>query len=429
MQRYRAQLESIQQDREGLKAKDGMFGKVRAILFFLALVFWLVGYGFDGVRAAGWIGWFFFAAFIAAVVANEPVRDRLAELTRHRSVVQRLIARLNRDWEQLATKSLTKQLAEIELPAHGRDVAGDLDLLGRASLFHLVSMAATTPGIRTLALWLAGPADAAIAVERAEAVNAIAPLREERLRFFTLAREVGDSTGDPDQFVGWATSTPWLAQRQWLCSWAKVSTIIAGVFVGGLVVGGFGFLSADLFRFCLYGAIVLMVINLLITTMMLGPAHAIFSIAMANRQAVSNYQEIFSAASWLPESKRPGSESFLTRIRSTMLEGERSATAGMQQLQKIASAGGLRQSAATFLIYLPLQCLTLWDVKVLQRLEAWQVQHADVIAQWFAALGELESLVSIAALRDDYPGWATQSFRQFPSDIPCCLIQHGWRTT
>ena len=49
LDRYRAQLESIGDDREQLKRKDRQFGKVRVLLFFLALLFWLVGYGFDGV--------------------------------------------------------------------------------------------------------------------------------------------------------------------------------------------------------------------------------------------------------------------------------------------------------------------------------------------------------------------------------------------
>ena len=81
------------------------------------------------------------------------------EFIRHRSVVRRLVARLERDWDRLSTKASAKSLAEVELPGHRRDVASDLDLLGNASLFHLVSMAATTPGIRTLANWLAGPAE------------------------------------------------------------------------------------------------------------------------------------------------------------------------------------------------------------------------------------------------------------------------------
>ena len=427
--RYRGQLESIEQQRDQLKRKDRIYGKIRACLFFLALLFWLVGYGFDGVPGAGWIGWGVFALFFVAVIANEPIRDRLDELRRHRGVIDRLIARLERNWQRLATKALTKQLAEVDLPRHQRDVAGDLDLLGKASLFHLVSMAATTPGVRTLASWLAGPAIASVAKERAQAVEAIAPLREERLRFFTLARQVGESTGDPDRFVQWATGQPWLDRRPWLPVWAKISWVLAGLLIAGLVVAGLGILPVTVFRVCLYSVIALMVLNLLITTFVLGPAHEIFSIAMANRQAVNHYQEIFAAASWLPEPSDSNSstthDGFLQRIRHTMLDGERSAAAGMSRLQSIAAAGGLRQSAATFLLYLPLQCLGLWDVGVLRRLEKWQKEYASNVADWFESLGELESLVSIAALRDDYPSWKMPDWNDDPATGKIAAVAVG----
>ncbi|MGI9470872.1 MAG: MutS family DNA mismatch repair protein [Rubripirellula sp.] len=406
LERYRAQLQSIDDQRALLNIKDRQFGKVRVVLFFAALVFWLVGYGFDGMPYVGWIGWAALALFFVVVTVNEPLRDKLDELRRHRSVIQRLIARLERDWDRLSNKALAKQLAEVELPGHRRDVASDLDLLGNASLFHLVSMAATTPGIRTLANWLAGPAEAADAKQRWAAVDALAPLRDERLRFYTLARQVADSTGDPEHFIEWAVGPAWLAERKWLSTWAKISTAIAIILILVAIVSALGLLTATTFRWSLIGLAALIGINLTLTAAMLGPAHAIFAIAMANRRAVNDYEEIFSTAKWLPESNDVSPDGFLRRIRGTMLDSDRSAVAGMRALQKVASAGGLRQSAGTFFLYLPLQCLTLWDVRVLKRLEDWQAEYAPFVAGWFEALGQLESLVSVAALRDEYPSWS-----------------------
>ncbi|MCG8649661.1 MAG: DNA mismatch repair protein, partial [Pirellulales bacterium] len=324
------------------------------------------------------------------------------ELRRHRSVIGRLIARLERDWGTLASKGLTRQLAEIELPGHRRDVASDLDLLGKASLFHLVSMVGTTAGIRTLAHWLSGPAVAAVAQERASAIETLAPMREERLRFYTLSRQVGESTGDPDRFVQWATGRPWLESRRPLVVWSQISALLAAVLIGMVVLAGFRLLPAFWFRSGLIGLFLLTVVNLLLTAAVLGPAHAIFSIAMANRRAVDDYQEIFAAAAWLP--RNAGGS--LAEIRQVLLDGPKSATAAMRAMRKVAAAGALRQSAGTFLLYLPLQCFALWDVRVLRRLEKWQADYRDEVTAWFDALGQLESLLSLAALRDEYPGWA-----------------------
>ncbi len=175
--------------------------------------------------------------------------------------------------------------------------------LGRASLFHLVSMTATAPGIRTLAQWLAGPAEATTARQRASAVETLAPLRDQRLRFYTLARQISETAGDPDHFVQWATGKPWLAERRWLVVWSTISAVISILLVIGVLLGGLGIVPAAVFRFSLIAIGILIAINMGLTAAMLGPAHAIFSIAMSNRRAVNDYQEIFSAASWLPSGR------------------------------------------------------------------------------------------------------------------------------
>ncbi len=391
-------------------AKDRTLGKFRVALFLAAIIFWIVGYTPDGIEGAGLIGWLALMAFFVVATLNEPIRDSIDELKRHRSVFERLIARLNRDWDTLATKRLTHQLALVELSGHRREVAGDLDLLGRASLFHLVSMAATAPGIKTLATWLAGPAIAKVAIQRARAVDSLAPMREERLRFYTLARQVGESTADPEHFVEWATGDAWLRDRRWLMIWAKVSVALSVLLIVGLVVISVAQLSMFVFKVCVAILVGLIAINLLITTTVLGPAHQIFSIAMASRRMIRDYEEIFAAARWLPNPDDDDRDGFLKRIRDTMVDGDRSAVDGMRELQKVAAAGGLRQSAGTFLLYLPLQAFGLWDVWVLKRLEDWQAKYRDRVAQWFDGLGELEALVSIAALRDEYPLWASATW-------------------
>ncbi|TWU42881.1 MutS family DNA mismatch repair protein [Novipirellula artificiosorum] len=405
LDRYRTQLQQIEAARSLLKIRDRKFGTARVVLFLLAIVFLFLGTHFGGMPSAWPIGWIALAGFLTTVILNEPVRDQLESLRRERSVVRRLIARIERDWQRLATATLSRQLSEIELPTAQHDVATDLDLLGKASLFHLVSMTATTPGIRTLASWLTGPAIAAEAIPRTRAIETLAPLREERIRFYMLSRKVAESSGDPDRFASWAGGERWLESRRWLSIWANVSAILAGVFFVGVLASVLGISAAGNPKLHLAGLIGLGFINLLMTSIMLGPAHSIFSIAMASRSAVADYAELFDAAHELPVDDANGEMSKLGQIRDTLLTGERSAAEGMRSLQKVASAGSLRQSAATFLVYLPLQAFALWDVRVLHRLEQWQQQYGDVVSNWFEALGQFESLVSLAALRDEYPQW------------------------
>ena len=95
--------------------------------------------------------------------------------------------------------------------------------------------------------------------------------------------------------------------------------------IAALLISGFGLLPRDVFRLSLIGIGALIALNLGLTAAMLGPAHAIFSIAMSNRRAVDDYEEIFSAARWLPESQQRDGSGSLSRIRDRMVDGERSA--------------------------------------------------------------------------------------------------------
>ena len=413
--RYQIELESIDARIVNLEERDRKYGHLRVTLVLVAIVLWVASIDISG---AGWLGTLAFAAFFIVAILNEPLRDKIQELRRNRSVVERLIARIERDWERLATKRVMKQLDAVSLPPHRADTASDLDILGRASLFQLVSMAATMPGVRTLCEWLTGPAVANDALARSAAVAVLAPLREQRIRFYTLARQIDESTGDPDQFVEWATGEPWLTGHPILLRWPKISATISMVCFAMAFIGFVGIAPIFLAKIGLVFLAMILVINIAITTLMLGQAHQVFSIAMSSRRAVDDYLEIFSAGETLREvaGEKGQDATLLNRLYQTLCGNEHSAVTGMKELATVARAGGLRQSAGTFLIYLPLQAFTLWDVLVLDRLEAWQAKHADHVRQWFEALGELESLMSIAALRDDYPTWTDPTWLPVDAD-------------
>lgn len=403
-ERYQSRIEQIDERRAAIEKIDAKFGFVRVILFFLAITTGLFAAFADVGMWVGIAGILAFVAFLVVVVLNEPYRDKLEEIKQQRGVIRRLCSRVDRNWEKLDSKKSTEQLAAVPLTEEQKDLCDDLDLLGRVSLFHFVSMAATTPGIRTLAQWLAGTAEETAATERAQAVRSLAPLRDQRIRFYTLAREIGGSSGDPDEFVRWAGDKPWLKSRMWLMTWANLSLLVAAVMVIAIVGSALGILPPVSAKIAGLGLVGLATVNMILTSVMLGPANAIFSVAMSSRQSVANYQELFGAAENLPESES-GESGMLAQIRSAILDGDHSARAGMADLQSIAKAGSMRQSALTFFPYVVFQAFGLWDVRVLKRLEAWQARYANDVQRWFTALGELEALMSVAAIADEYPEW------------------------
>ena len=70
-------------------------------------------------------------------------------------------------------------------------------------------------------------------------------------------------------------------------------------------------------------------------------------------------------------------------------------SAQMRRLQSWTSSAELRQQ---FLFYIAVNPLTLWDLHVLRGLDAWNARVGRRTADWFAALGELEALCSLATL-------------------------------
>ena len=401
-QHYSQRLASLTVERDGLKRVDRRWHIARGLTFFGGIGLLLLGYLADEATAIAWVGWFALAAFLVVVTLHQRVRDQLEEIRRYRSVLRRLLARLERRWDRLPVwKPADAWLAESGISA---DVADDLDLFGRGSLFQLVSVAATGPGLRTLAGWLGGPADSEAAEARAEAVATLAPLREVRERFYVLARRAADGTAQPDRFVQWATGGGYLATRRWLQWWARLAPlVIVLAAVAGLLWGGQLALGVSTGA---WAAAAVLLVNLLITMLHIGPIHDVFSVALSGRGDVAGYAELFATAQRLPESPPQLAEIRRQLIGDANDPQAQGGLTALSQLQRTASYAAMRQSGVLFIPYLLLQGLALWDVHVLAALERWQDRYRQQAAGWFEALGALEALASLAALRDEYPAWA-----------------------
>ncbi len=404
--RYQLLLDESGKRLEDLRGRDARFAIIRLVLFAAALA--VLGFTFFAQTGFwGWVvGFGLLFAFLVAAILNEPIRDAIADESRGSAVTKRLLARIRRDWDALDWKSTRSKLKTVEMPEHQQDVADDLDLLGRCSLFQFVSMAGTTIGVRTLAGWLTQPADRDIAVARRKAIEQLSPLTEQRFRFYSLASHVGEGTGDPDEFIRWSQGGSWIDKNRWVPAWANVSAVLAAASLSILIISRLDWVATEIAKGALWTLVGVAVINVVVTSVMLGPVHQIFSIAMASRQSVDEYRELFSAAEWLrPDGQAPSADR-LQHLHQILLDDpDQSAKIGMNSLDRVAAAGSLRTSASTFLLYLPLQAFCLWDIRVLRKLESWQQTYAKSVPLWFDAFGELEALMSLAAVVDENPDW------------------------
>ena len=90
-----------------------------------------------------------------------------------RAIQEEALARIDRRWGDLPMPWVP------DVPAD-HPYAGDLDIVGRASLFQLLDTTATRMGRESLAAWLLAPADPTVATARQGAVAELAPLLDLR---------------------------------------------------------------------------------------------------------------------------------------------------------------------------------------------------------------------------------------------------------
>ena len=391
---YETQLELIAAKLAEMQTRSRRMVWVRTGLFFTAAIGLLLGYA--GVENRGSLllaGWLAAAGFMVAIVWHEHLRLKLDELVSHQYLFQRLLARLNRDWEALAPQRLLPEFSDLAF-------TDDLDVGGHASLLQLLNLAGTLPGRRTLQSWLTQVPDWNAVTERQKAVLALRDKRALRLAIIKTVTASSDGTEDVYGLPKWAEEPRWLPRHRVAhsLSWIGPALVIGGVCT--LVLGvwnesktiansGAMFLGAGF------------LVNLLVTIFWGSWIHDIFLRVTGQHRAVHQFSGVFQAFEHLP-----ADDGLLDGIRQVSTEGPRSAVVGFQKLLWVVRLANLQRDPMLYIVYLALQLALMWDYRVLEVLERWQMQFGSAVGDWFDALGRCEAIVSGATLSDEYPEWA-----------------------
>jgi hypothetical protein len=389
---YAERRDRFAADERRLARKSFRFSVVRGALFlaFVAGLIWIL----LNASYAGWEHWIGTAVPLVIFLAVLPAHDRVvAEMGRFaalRRLNEQALARLDRDWPALPMP--------FPPPAPLGDassVARDLDLFGRASLFHLLGTAHTPGGRATLGRWITEPAPYEEIVLRQQAVAELAPEVElrQQLEVRTLPMEPGEKPGerksppDVEPLLRWAEGEPWLLRRPWLIWLAR---LLAPATVFCAVAGLLGYFPSWPF-------ILLFSINLSLSHLLLGKVMGIFDRISARERDFQLYGEAMELAV-----SRPYNGTWLQGIARTLTAQGTPAHRWMDLLHRRLELSDIRHSA---LLHFPLQTLLLWDFHVLELLERWQRGAGPHARGWLAALGELEAASALAGLRQDNPGW------------------------
>ena len=328
--------------------------------------------------------------FVASYISHGRVDQALRRASELLAINQEGLWRLQRDWERLPLRQPKDDPGAPERSNVGaleRSTAFDLDLLGHASLQHLLSSPATPVGLATLRDWLLAPAAPAVARERQGAVAELAPLIELRDQFALRGRLLGSAQRDYERFLGWAERAPWLHGHGWLLAAARVLPLVTLVLAA---LQAAGLTSRPLWLAGIAAGLAL--------TQTIGRAVDREIDAVAERQEVfATYAELLGLV---------GEQTFevpaLRSLQADMSAGGLRAAAQMRRLSRLLALADLRG----WMFFYPVQLATLWNVHVLWLLERWRRDAGIRARRWLAALGEFEALAALATLAHDHPSWA-----------------------
>ncbi len=350
---------------------------LRLLLFVLALIGTGVGVWRGGalpfaLAAAS------FAGFLAAVVAHTRLgraRQREAELV---AINEEGRWRLQRDWARLPLRQ------PADTPSH--PYATDLDLVGHASLQHLLNTTATPVGQRTVQRWMLDPAPPDAVRPRQRAVAELAPRNDLRDELALRGRLMGNTQGDYEAFTRWASGPTWLLPQP-LLVWASRILPLVTIVTWALWM-------TDLLRVPIWAPLVF--INLVLTLTVGRHVDERLDQVSARQRVFRAYAELFALLSAADVASPE-----LVRLQAALTAGNLRADAQMRRLGRIMAFADFR----LFLLFLPVQLATLWTFHVLWALERWQLVAGQQVGGWLAALGEVEALAALATLKHDHPEW------------------------
>ncbi len=340
-----------------------------------AAVLWLAG-------TLGSVAWFVVLLADHAGVLQE--KERVEGLRR---INTQALARLERDWSKLTLPVV---------PAFAKDsvLAGDLDLFGHGSLFHLLGTTGTPQGRHALGSWLvAPPANVAEAIPaRQAAIRELATeldLRQELELAAAALHTAGSTASDP--FLSWAASEAFLLPRPWLVWTTRLLPVLLLTAVGLFFAQRIGVFLPTLILIARWG----------LTWRYGGQVRRRLDQVSSKQSGLRGYGALFARlAKWQPAA--PLSVDLHQRLHG--------AAAAVDHLETLAGLAAIRTTPASPLA----QWLFMWDFHTLFLMERWQQRHGALVRGWFEALGEVEALAALSVLAFDEPDWVFPVFTDEP---------------
>ena len=272
----------------------------------------------------------------------------------------------------------------------------DLDIFGKDSLYQWTACAGTDAGRKSLARRLSTglPGTGDIRSVQ-EAILELSPMIDFRQDLQAAGTDISGKNPGGDRLFAWAEGRPAAVRRpliRLLCIALPALTALS-------IAGAFA-----LPRITMHFPLALMLLQLGITVLQGRKAHREFSLAESCHREIGAYRNLLGIIE-KEEFRCP----CLRDLRGEIdVPGGKTASGEITRLEGIIDFMNLRFSS----LHLFINMITLWDCHCLLALERWRSRSGDRLRGWIGAIGEFESLSSLALIAHDNPGWAMPLLRE-----------------
>jgi hypothetical protein len=144
--------------------------------------------------------------------------------------------------------------------------------------------------------------------------------------------------------------------------------------------------------------------------------YRVFDSASMGSRALERYSALLTLAC----SER-WSAGELKRLQSELRDGG-DAPHALKRLSRLVDWSELRTAAAV--LHFPIQALTLWDFHVFFAIGRWQRANGARVRPWLNALGRIDSLSVLSAVRHDAPAWASAAVSAEATSLSARALGH-----
>ena len=407
---YRERLAYFSALRDRYNRRRYRWANLSVVAFLAALALLVIApFAGGGWWVAG--GLLALALFAGAFIRQAQLDERHQRYVALCELNDEGLARLRRDWNHMTLRAAPAPATPANAPAAlpgalSASDATDLDLLGHASLQHLLHTVTTPAGQRLLTSWLMTPALPAAIRERQVAVRELTPqltLRDEVSVFGKLSRM---RVEEYQRFLAWAEESSRLTHSGWLTAWSFIAPVALALSIIGQISG--------IVPYPLW--LLILVINMGVMQWRGERIEAEVSRVSTTRDAFLPYAGLFAFL----RAQRFDAP-LLRRAHDAIEAASGSADTQLQTLGRIMRFGDARLSV----IGPALQLGLFWNVHTLRMLERWRERAGSHVSGWFDLLAEIEAIAGMAALNYDNPEWAFPEIIDTPTgDMEARALGH-----